>query len=178
MQKANQWYVITGAPCSGKTSVICEIEQRGYLTVPEVARAVIEEKLAEGLSLAQIKKDELAFERYILHQKIAAESLLPPQQIVFFDRGIPDSIAYFKLAGLDPSEPLASSRQTRYKKIFLLERLPFKKDQVRVEDDVMAEKLEKLIAESYSALGHTVTRIPVSSVMERTETILKAIQTD
>jgi predicted ATPase len=42
------WYVITGAPCSGKTSVIRELEKRGYRVVHEVARAYIEGKRAEN----------------------------------------------------------------------------------------------------------------------------------
>ncbi|MBW2239191.1 MAG: AAA family ATPase [Deltaproteobacteria bacterium] len=34
MQQTN-WHVITGAPCSGKTSVICELERRGHPVVHE-----------------------------------------------------------------------------------------------------------------------------------------------
>jgi predicted ATPase len=73
MKEPNQWYVITGAPCSGKTSVIHELEKRGYHIVTETARAHIEKQLAKGLTLSQIKEDELAFERHILHLKIADE---------------------------------------------------------------------------------------------------------
>ena len=54
MQRTN-WYVITGAPCSGKTAVICALEQMGCQVVHEVARAYIDKELGKGKSIAQIK---------------------------------------------------------------------------------------------------------------------------
>ena len=55
--RRTNWYVITGAPCSGKTSVINAFEQQGFLVVHEVARAYIDEELQQGKSLKQIKAD-------------------------------------------------------------------------------------------------------------------------
>ncbi|MBW1726234.1 MAG: AAA family ATPase [Deltaproteobacteria bacterium] len=54
MQRTN-WYVTTGAPCSGKTAVISALEQLGYPVVHEVARAYIDEELKKGKSIAKIK---------------------------------------------------------------------------------------------------------------------------
>lgn len=175
MSTPNQWYVITGAPCSGKTSVIHELNKRGYDTVPETARAYIEKQLADGLTLAQIKADELAFERHVMFLKVANEVTRPPHRITFFDRAIPDSVAYFKLHGLDPSEPISLSRQATYNKVFLLDRLPFEKDSVRIEDDVTAEKLEVLLEEVYRNLGYPVFRVPVAPVDQRADVILEAV---
>ena len=101
--RLTNWCVITGAPCSGKTSVVNELERRGYKVVHETARAYIDQQLAAGRRLDQIKADELAFENHILNAKLAIESSLPANETIFFDRGIPDSIAYFKLAGLNPA---------------------------------------------------------------------------
>jgi predicted ATPase len=56
------WYVITGAPSSGKTSVICDLEKLGYRVVHEVARAYLDEQLQKGKRLKQIKADSLSFE--------------------------------------------------------------------------------------------------------------------
>ena len=104
MRKTN-WYVITGAPCSGKSSVIDELEQLGYRVVHEVARAYIDEELKKGKTLEQIKADGLAFERNILFKKINIEESLPKDTIVFLDRAVPDSMAYFRLEGLNTEEP-------------------------------------------------------------------------
>ena len=56
MRQTN-WHVITGAPCSGKTAAISEIERRGIRVVHEVARSYIDQQLNKGLQLAQIKTD-------------------------------------------------------------------------------------------------------------------------
>lgn len=167
------WYVITGAPCSGKTSVIRAFEIRGYTVVHEVARQMIDEELRQGRSLAEIKADELSFERRILNRKIAVESSLPAMAPVFLDRAVPDSIAYFRHTGLDIEAPLAGSRLFRYKKIFLFERLQFEKDRVRSEDDTAAEELERLLVESYRMLDYELLRVPVMPVAARCDFILK-----
>ena len=167
------WYVITGAPCSGKTSVIHELARRGYSVVHEVARAYIEAKLAAGLSLDQIRGDALGFERRLLEEKVAIEKKLGTRDTIFFDRAIPDSIAYFQLSGFDPSEPVALSGQKRYRKIFLLERLPARKDTVRKENDRTASTIEKLLINCYRDLGYPLIRIPVSTPSGRADAILK-----
>ena len=170
--QTTNWYVITGAPCSGKTTVINQLEQRGYAVVHEVARAYIDAELAKGKTLEQIKADEWAFERYILISKVKLEAQLKRKDIIFFDRAVPDSIAYYRLCGLDPTEPRQLSRAIRYQKIFLFERLKFLADPVRSEDEKTADRLKYLIEESYQSLGYDLIVVPVGSVEDRTEFIL------
>ena len=38
------WHVITGAPCCGKTTLIDQLADKGFQTVPETARQYIEER--------------------------------------------------------------------------------------------------------------------------------------
>ncbi len=166
------WYVITGAPCSGKTAVISQLERQGYAVVHEMARAYIDTELAKGRTLADIKADEWAFERHILISKVKLEAQLNRKDIIFLDRAVPDSIAYYKLCGLDPTEPRQMSQAIRYQKIFLFERLEFLADPVRSEDDTTADRLGKLIEESYQSLGYDPIYVPVGSVEDRTEFIL------
>jgi predicted ATPase len=77
------WYVITGAPSSGKTSVIRELEGLGYRVVHEVARAYTEEELKKGRKLDEIKADALTFEQHILDRKIGIETSLPKDAVIF-----------------------------------------------------------------------------------------------
>ncbi|MGD9079840.1 MAG: ATP-binding protein [Desulfobacterales bacterium] len=168
-----RWSVITGAPCSGKTAVIKMLEQRGYKVVHEVARAYIDNELMRGKTLPQIKADEWAFERHILMEKVRIESTLKKDEVIFFDRGVPDSIAYYKLNGLDPTEPFQKSGEVRYQNVFLFEKLRFLTDPVRSEDEKTARRLNRLIEESYQSLGYDIIHVPVLSVEERTEFILK-----
>ena len=169
------WYVITGAPSSGKSSVIRELENLGYRVVHEVARAYIEEELKKGKKLEQIKADAGKFERNILDRKIKIEEALPKEAVIFLDRAIPDSIAYYKLEGLDPTRCLEKSRIARYRKVFLFERLVFEKDRVRSEDQTVANVLEHLIDSSYRLLGYSIVRVPILSIKKRTEFILQHI---
>jgi predicted ATPase len=165
--------VITGAPSSGKTTVINQLSKRGHRVKHEVARAYIDQRLAKGETLEQIKADPLAFERHILQSKVEIEKRLPPEQLIFLDRAIPDSIAYFELEGLDKNEPAGLSRHLRYQNIFLFEGLEFEKDSVRWEDRDQAVRLETLLAKAYSDLGYTITRVPVMSVEARVDFVLR-----
>ena len=167
--------MITGAPCSGKTAVIKMLEQRGYKVVHEVARAYIDNELMRGKTLPQIKADEWAFERHILMEKVRIESTLKKDEVIFFDRGVPDSIAYYKLNGLDSTEPFQKSGEVRYQNVFLFKKLRFLTDPVRSEDEKTARRLNRLIEESYQSLGYDIIHVPVLSVEERTEFVLERL---
>ena len=173
---ATHWHVITGAPSSGKTTVINGLADRGFRVKHEVARAYIDQRLAAGETLEQIKADPLAFERHILFTKVDIEEQLPPAETVFLDRAVPDSIAYFELEGLDTSEPLELSRRWRYRRVFLFEQLFFEKDQVRWEDQDQAARLEDMLSRAYAQLDYEVTRVPVMPVHERIDFVLGHIQ--
>ena len=170
---STRWSVITGAPCSGKTAVIRMLEQRGYKVIHEVARAYIDAQLTKGKTLSEIKADEWAFERHILMEKVRIESTLKKDEIIFFDRGVPDSIAYYKLNGLDAAEPFQKSGEVRYQNIFLFERLRFSRDPVRSENEKIAIQISDLIEKSYHSLGYEIIQVPLLSVEARTEFILK-----
>ena len=174
-QHSTRWSVITGAPCSGKTAVIHTLEQRGYQVVHEVARAYIDNELMRGKTLPEIKSDELAFERHILMEKVRIESTLRKDEIIFFDRGVPDSIAYYKLNGLDSVEPFQKSREVRYQNVFFLESLRFLADPVRSENEQTARRLGRLIEESYQSLGYDLIQVPLLSVEERTQFVLERL---
>ncbi|MCU0558990.1 MAG: ATP-binding protein [Desulfobacterales bacterium] len=170
--RRTQWRIITGAPCSGKTAVIAELSRRGHPVVAETARAVIDRELARGRRLEEIKADAAAFEGQIFRTKLELESRLPAEEPLFLDRGLPDSIAYYTLEGLDPREPLRHSRRIAYRRVFLFERLEFLKDPVRSEDPQTAARIERLIAEAYGRLGYPIVRVPVLSIAERAEFVL------
>jgi predicted ATPase len=171
-QRLTRWNVITGAPCSGKTSVIIELAQRGYRVVPEAARAHIDAELKKGRRLSEIKADPSRFEGHIFRTKLRIEARLPAGVALFLDRALPDSIAYYILEGLDPSEPRRHSLRVRYQQVFLFERLEFMKDPVRSENARTADRIERLIETAYGGLGYAITRVPVMPVPDRAEFIL------
>ena len=169
------WHVITGAPCSGKTAVISGLEHQGYQVVHEVARAYIDEQLQKGQSIHRMKADILSFESRILFKKIEIERSLPDNAVIFLDRAIPDSIAYYMIEGINPEDPIRKSKSIRYKNIFHFERLGFEKDDVRSEDEKIADRLDHLLQKSYEMLNYDVIRVPVMSVNKRIDFILQRV---
>lgn len=168
-----KWCVITGAPCSGKTSVVRELHRRGHQVVNEVARLFINKELDKGRSLKEIKANVLFFERAILYLKLDIEKTLPVNKRIFFDRAVPDSIAYFIIEGLDPLEPLKRSRELKYQNIFLFDRLQLEHDRVRAENDAKAAEIDFLLENAYHRLGYNVVRIPIMPVNQRTDYLLR-----
>ena len=62
----------------------------------------------------------MEFQRKVLEIKIKTENKISKDKLVFFDRGIPDSIAYYFLYGLNDEELTKFCRKRTYRKIFLL----------------------------------------------------------
>lgn len=170
--RSTRWCVITGAPSSGKTAVIIQLEHRGRRVVHEAARAYIEQELKKGQTLEQIKADPLVFERRILLRKFAIESQLPATERFFLDRAVPDSVAYFRFEGLDTREPLRLSRLIRYQRVFFFDRLPFASDRVRSENEQSAKSLERLLKIGYQELGYDLIRVPVMPAADRAQFVL------
>ena len=171
----SNWYVITGGPSSGKTTVLNELAKLGYKVYPEVARVLINQEIAKGKSLKEIRSDEVKFQKKVLKIKINVEETALKNKIVFFDRAIPDSIAYYQIFGLNQKEVLKFCKRKVYKKIFFLEQLPTKRDYARIEDKETIKKLNLLLKESYKKLGYKVIKIPVVPIEERVFKILKEI---
>lgn len=172
-KELTSWCVITGAPCSGKTTVIEELTKKGYECFPETARGFIEEQLADGRTLEEIRSDEGQFQRGLLDSKLRLEEQRSNNSLTFLDRAMPDSITYFRVAGLDPNEVLPHCLRYKYAMVFLFERLPLEIDNARTEDEETAAFIDEWIEKDYRSLGYEVIPVPVMSVSDRTEFVLK-----
>jgi len=167
------WYIITGAPCAGKTKVIEYLASLGYVTVPEAARTLIDAEIKQGKTIQEVRSSEAEFQKRVFRMKIEVENKLPPEQIVFIDGGaIPSSIAYYQIAGLSPAPAIKEAKKRKYKGVFFLERLPHKNDYARVEDEKATLKLDRLLSEAYRDLGYEVIRVPIKPIEERVQFIL------
>lgn len=173
MKPINNWYVITGAPSSGKTTIIKLLEKKGYKVVCEAARLYINQELRKAKTLQQIRNNELSFQRKILKLKIACESRLNPKDIVFLDRAIPDTIAYCKFLGIPKDKYLDKIvKKSHYKKIFFFKQLEFEKDYARTESKEEAVQLERLLEETYRKLGFPIVEVPKMDIEKRLRLIL------
>ncbi len=173
----NNWYVITGTLSSGKTTVINRLKEQGYRTIPELARVYIDAELAKGRTIEDTRKNKLHFQHKILQMKVDMEKTLPKDEVIFFDRGVHDSIAYYKLSGLEDDGLLNSSvADSDYAKVFLLDMVEYKKDYARVETDEERRKIQHLLIEAYAESGLEVINVPVMETKEeRAKFILSCI---
>lgn len=171
---SNNWYVITGGPSSGKTTLLHSLASAGHQTLEEAARLVIDTGIVAGKTIDEIRGDEEKFQYDVLEHKINQESKLSKDQLTFFDRGMHDTLAYLNHYGWKPSDRAHQALQnSTYRKVFLLEPLPtFAKDYARTEDGSFAKNIHTLLKEAYSQYGMDLISVPVLPVKERLDFIL------
>lgn len=169
-------YVLTGGPCTGKSTMLQLLGSLGYQIIPEAARIIIEDQqLKEGKNLPWINRNK--FQKTVLKKQVLFENNLKKNKSTFLDRGIPDGLAYYKLDNLPaPKELVEESKKRRYEIIFLLKRLPhYQTDLSRKEDKKTGEKIHRLLKQTYLELGYKVIEVPALTVEKRTEFILQKI---
>lgn len=165
--------VVTGGPGTGKTTTIHELAKRGYLTIKEAARSVIEEELSiTGNALPW--SDVGTFQKKVFLEQLKNEEQVEKYEgIVFLDRSMIDGFAYYKLAGIVPYDKLIKSAITRkYSMIFYLEPIEnYTTDNMRREDKETALKIGKLVFDIYKKLGYPIISVPAMPVEDRVNMI-------
>jgi predicted ATPase len=169
------WYVITGASCSGKTTLIDQLAGDGFKTVPENAREYIERELAKGRTVVQIRENRATFTSQVYELMKERERGLRTSELTFLDRGLPDAFAFFRFAGMDPNEILLDCFKYRYASVFMLDRLPYHRDGVRAGDDGSATYFDMWMPRDYRALGYEVVRVPVLPPDKRLAFVLERL---
>ena len=173
MIASRNWYVITGGPSSGKSTVIRLLKDLGYTTTHEVARHYIDLQRVNGRSVDEVRANQRQFQHKILNLQIDLERRLDPQEMIFLDRGLPDELAYYKYFNLAPDEKLVEYLKTAtYKMIFVMDLLPLDKDYARTEDLEAQKALHQLIIDSYKERNEPIVMVPVLPPKERTAFIL------
>ena len=168
-------YVLTGGPCSGKTTVLNILAKCGYPVVPELAREMIEKEIARGGDLVPwIRPQE--FEEAIAWKQFWREFFAKRSGTLFFDRGLVDTVAYCVLEKVNIPKTVRWFGRNRYDKIFLLDLIPmYKVDDSRKEDRAFAENIHEEIRRAYVAFGYEVVAVPMMTPEERVEFVLRSL---
>ena len=155
------WYVITGGPSAGKTTLIEVLEKSGFHVEHESARIVIDEGISEGKTITEIRKDEGAFQDKVYKHKFDREEKLDSDELIFFDRGMQDTYAYNTLCGAFISKDMQTAMDSAaYKKVFLLEPFSYEADYARVESVEERDALFELLQEAYKRSNVPIEIVP------------------
>lgn len=173
MKTQNNWYAFSGVASSGKTTMINLLEKKGYKVIHESATEFVKLQFQKGYTIENIRKNEEVFQKIILQLKIFYESLSNPNQITFIDRGIPDTVAFFKQYNIPMDDFVKQEiHNASYKKVFLFERLPLVQEDYRPEPEEEIAIMDRYNQEAYKKLGHTIVNVPVMPIEERLSFIL------
>lgn len=168
------WHVITGGPGTGKTVLIDLLSHRGFKTVPEAAKEIIDEGLAQGKTIADIRGDEHVWQAKILQRILANEDSTPAEQLTFFDRGAQDGLAHLQYYNLTPRDEWNDIKYGNpYKTVFLLE--PLEDVAVsyhRKEDIEFTRRITGMMRDVYVRAGAVPILVPALPPEERLQLIL------
>jgi predicted ATPase len=174
----NNRIIITGCPGSGKTSLIEALILNGQTGFPEIARNLIREGIEPPIWSK--KGDSGRFFELILRQRILFHQSVIGAETAYFDRGIPDSLAYFKYLDKKPPEKLSRAiAEFRYHPVvFICPPWPdiYKNDPERRETFQEAEQLHAHTVEAYHECGYTLVELPRGTVAERLALVVTAQQ--
>lgn len=173
------YYVFTGGPGSGKSSMINELKRLGYCCAPESGRAVIQQQMADG-GEALPWADKAKFRDAMLEEdKRLYQHYSHLNEPVFFDRGIVDSYGYSKLESLPISAEIMHCCKTyRYaKQVFIFP--PWQEiyvnDNERKQDFSTAVATYEMMKQVYQELGYDFLEVPKASVQDRVQFILSRV---
>lgn len=172
------WIIITGGPSTGKSKTIDHIAFLGYYIRPEVARIIIDNEMSKGKTLNEIRGNQIKFEEEIVKIKIETEKEAPKNELIFWERGMPDSIVYLKNCCNNWELALEESKKIKYKGIFILDILPhYEKDYARTEDAKKAQEIHEALHNVYLDLGYSIFKVPVMSIEDRAKFIIEKSKT-
>lgn len=170
--------VITGGPSTGKTSLIQRLVKEGYHCFPEVIRSMtLDAKNEAGLSNFStnpiaVVSDPLGFNKKIMDARMQhfKESDAMAGPIVFFDRGIPDILAYMDYFDQEYGPEFIDALEShRYDSIFLLPMWQeiYTSDSERFESYEEAMEIHRLLHRTYTRFGYRVVEVPKDTIDRR-----------
>lgn len=168
-------YIISGGPGAGKTTLIDELRRRGYTVSDEVSRKMIMQEVELGSDCLPWK-DIACFSDKVLDDMLIALGSSSSSLLTFFDRGIPDIIAYLLVAGLPVPEKFhaALATQPYCKRVFILP--PWEEiyvnDPERWQSYTEAMAISEVICSTYLSYSFELIIVPPAPLAERVDFVI------
>lgn len=178
--------VITGAPGTGKTSVIDGLKALGYQVFPEIIREFTAQETEEqdtpqlATNPIVFAKDSDDFNRKLIkgrtRQFMAGHDIA--SRPLFYDRGLPDVLAYMDYFDQTYGEEFEQAcRQYRYNGVFIMppwEEI-FHADGGRFETYEQAQALHQSLIQRYTAFDYKIHTVPKGTIKTRIDFILSTL---
>ena len=171
--------IITGGPGSGKSTLLTELREKGHHCIPEASRQLIQQQVILNSNCVPWN-DLHCFAKLSLNKMIFDfTSADQTDTISYFDRGIPDIIAYLKVGGLQVDKWFYNAAVKYRYESFVYIAPPWK--EIYVNDDERWQTFEEayilyeMLVSVYSDLNYHVIEIPLGSVKERVDFVLKTL---
>ena len=174
-----RFFVVTGGPGSGKTTLIEALKDAGFAASVEAGRGIIQDQVATGGTALPWHNAELFAELMLSWEMRSYHLAQQTTGPVFFDRGVVDMVGYYRLLGLPVPQPaVKASQMFRYhRRAFLAPPWPaiYEQDRERKQDFAEAVRTCEAIAAAYTEYGYELVELPREPVGERIRFVLDAI---
>ncbi|MDO7173208.1 ATP-binding protein [Mariniflexile sp. AS56] len=172
--------VITGGPGTGKSTLINELIKRGHTCLEEISRQVTLDAKKEGIDQLFLTKP-LLFSELLLkgrQQQFEAANALQ-SDLIFFDRGLPDVLAYMNYIGdTYPQTFINACEHPMYDTVFILKpwETIYTSDNERYESFEQALEIHEHLLSTYQQFNYKLIDVPFGTIENRTDYILKALK--
>jgi predicted ATPase len=168
---------ISGCSSGGKSTLLAELQRRGFATIDEPGRRIVSEQLKRG-GRALPWADAVAFARRAIEVSLADRASADVSaRWVFFDRGLIDAAAALEHMTGEPVVQRLGQVYRYNKSVFLAPPWPdiYTLDQERRHGFAEAVAEYDRLMGAYSSLGYDIHVLPKVSVAERAEWILSSL---
>ena len=172
------FFILTGAPGGGKTTLINKLRALACRCVDEPARKILAEQRATNGSGLPEKDKQLFAELLLSHSIESFENSSGFMDPVIFDRSVVDSIGYAALFGLETERFEKAARQYLYNNtVFVL--APWEDIYTTDEERKMTFEqtidFHDLIISAYERFNYKLVEVPFDTVESRAQFILERI---